>query len=565
MLKPALRASLLATVAAIVMSGPVRAQTSQPIRPWLENHFQAVGQSCNPDFRKRNSGTVIPRDVRELLGARLGESAFVYDRDSLNRYFARVYRRQNGGIVGVGNPLGMPYSHASGVIVDGDVDTLTRQNNCTTLLSANADTSFNLNLAGVRAALSAAATSRTSQTALLYSGEMISPVAAAVGAYGTLTDAPPGIDRFSAWLSIWWWYLTQPTLVEPGEAGELEIASHIDGLAVYRYVGLSQMAMLEGSTNVAGSVPFLSVRAAGTGQGQWGVDTRAADFSVAVVQRFPTNLPKPSMVISDAPALARFTAAPTNKQAIEDGSPLDLTYVLGGVPSNYCVQSRWNLKPEEAPSGHAAISNLRLQPGDNNSCVFTVTAIPPATAQAEGRVRVGFTVQVPITGAANTPTLVLPTPQWTLADNRAAISLLPTSAGAGSYQLPETLSLGVASPVLQLSWPVRERLENRKTSGVESGQSALTWTCGESAPRSATIPVGGLGWSRTGPDAAVALNLPIPIDLAPASTVDPVECRLDGALRMTVQGAPAVTVELPTYTFFVTRPPVATAPRQSLP
>jgi hypothetical protein len=539
---------------------PVDAQSAQrPVRPWLEEQFTLVGQSCNPTFAARG-GTVVPADVRRLIGPEfLAANAQVYPRASLNSFFGRVYLRAGTSLTDL-PPLAMPFSQADALIVDGDLDNLVRRNNCATLLSADADTKFNLNLAAVRTALSAAATSTTSETAFVYSGRLVSPIAVAVDRYPSLTATPQGVDRFSAWLAVWWWYIGNPDRIAAGALNQLEITSYVDGIAVYRYEGLQQSVLLNGSVSAAAAVPFISIRGSGQGRLSSETNSQGSDFGIAVIDQRTNYLPSAQTVANEAPAFARFTSAESNPRTIENGSPIRLSYALAGVPQPFCQPNRWYLASQQpGGDGHLTPSDVEVE-WTSGRCTFTLEAKPASAPQTSGDAVVEFSLNVPLSGApVGSPNLVITSPKWRLADNRAAITVSPANNAGVLLVLPNLEESGVPLPILQVSYPIQERQADRLTTGVSVVNSALTVTCGTAGARSLTIPPAGMIWSRTASSASLTLAIPLPIDLVPAD--DSIsECRLDGQAALSVQNVTQPgPASLPTYAFRVRRTvPVAT-------
>ncbi|MBA4804591.1 MAG: hypothetical protein H2038_08090 [Brevundimonas sp.] len=546
--------------ACLGLASESRAQESEQRRlgDWIEEHFRVVGRSCFAGFRPaRSNGTVVPEDIRnwQLLRDRWNESVTVYGNDSLDSIFSQVHRRVDGRYTG--EPLyriGASAERSSPIFyaLQGNA---TRQHNCATMLAASANTELRLDLAQVKLALSANVDQNRAQTAYAYAGRMVSPLAIALGLNPTTPDVAGPIPRFRAFMSLWDWYRISPGMIDAADRRELEIYSQVDGAALYRTEGLTQNAILSGAVNVSSVVPFLSGRGGGSGSLRAGLE--GANFEYAVAYwglPTPARLPTASEVARRAAQLARFTPASSNPVGVESAAPFAYSLDLADLPSNYCRQDYWELAAQAGRAGSATATRVEVQeqrvaPGPS-VCRFTFHFTPAAEAAAS--VSLAPAVKSVIRRPdGTTAELLLAPPPVSLPDFRSSVAL---RAATLARRIAVPADDAAAAPVIPMTFAVVERTTGRRASGVVSGSTHLTLSCGGQPARPMTLVGGVVRWSRTNEQASLAFDAGVPEDVSPPAGAPPVECSVNGrTLLMMEGGLPPLDTELPTSVFHLVR------------
>lgn len=559
--------AVLTAVLASSVATDASAQTPRPLKQWLGEQFQAVARSClRTSTPNQPADRFIPPDVRawSTLANRLDSNVPIYALDSLGTYFSTVYLRDatGPGLSREGlQPLGITYAETEATALYARRANGVRQDNCSTLLTASGNLSLPLTASVFRAAMETSVKESTSESLFLYSGTIVSPVAAALGLASTEVDRRTSVDRFSVYLAAWNWYRIQPHMADEGNAGRLEITRVIEGAAVYNVAGLTQRNLLSGNARIGGVIPFLSASAEVGGEGSdivGGTDTR---FGVAILSRAPygATFHGPARLAREAPLLAMVAPLATNPTSIAGPQPIQWSADLSGVPTAYCDRVFWQLATTANQSSDFTLSNfdVREAPEGARVCRFTVRATPSPTASSNVA-RLAFSVRSSIDDSnPAVPPLTIPIASTDIADYRASISLanpsgdLEYSLNAGPNRGPLTVAL---------TYLVKEK-DGQRATEVISGSPSVEITCGQNGAQGVPLGSEGVVFSRSAAgEGRIALTARIAAGsiFAPDETV--ATCGLRGQLVVAVQGGASRTLNLPTHAFTVTEvtptPPV---------
>lgn len=549
----------LAAVLAICGGGVANAQQQQNYEQWLGEQFQRVARSCLPTTNLNHPpARFIPADVRgwDSVSGELGANATIYSLDSLSAYFGTVWVRAADRSISSARlqPLGVTYSESEATALYPRRANGTRQHNCSTMFTASGGVS--LNAGAFRAAVNSSISGTQSETIFLYSGSVVSPVAAALGLATTEVERRPNVDRFSVYLAVWDWYRLHAARAVDGNEGRLEITRSIDGAATYRVRGLTQDLMMTGNARAGGGVPFVTANASTNLGGAWTVRDNMAGFGVAVLRRHPGTLPGPRNISENAPLLATVTPAQTNPTSIDSAAPINWAADLSGVPSGFCDRRFWKLKsPADGATGFT-LDNFDAAPVAEQArvCRFSVRATPrPApSAGASNVAGLSFAVMSEIPGAADraAPPLVIPVAATEIADLRASISLANPTA---DIEVVRPLA-GRENLLVPLTYVMREQSGSTATD-ISPGSAALQLTCNQNPPQDLVVAAEDVLFARASGQGRLVVTARIPAGSIPDPTDGPVSCQLSGSVTMTVrQGAPR-PLRLPTHAFTVVSPP----------
>lgn len=556
----------LGSVCTVLAPVVAQAQQLRPLGAWVQQQFHAVGSSCVPGFP--NNERIVPSDIRSwaLLSSRWATNVRVYDSQSLDSIFSVVYlnvpgqnRRQAAYRIGVAGQQTIP-------ILYQIQDNAVRKHNCATMLSASATANLNISIGNIRSALTANSTQTTSQTAYAYAGRMISPLAVGLGLNPTAPDSRGPVPPFRAAVAVWDWYRASPELIPPGERGELQILTEIDGAAFYRTTGLTQDVLLSGSANISAAIPFLAARgsAAATGSGQ--IENAYQEFSVAQWGEGTSHtLPSPAEIARRAAALARFVPSERNITGIEDSDPFTYTLTLTDLPSAYCRQDYWTIPARTTDTTsylatQTGVSvNLRGTSGEPGQCDFTFQFVPATTATATVGIAPAIRSLIGNPETNSVRELVLTADPIRLTDYRASLAAAqasgPSQLIVASDQPPNTRN------AISLTFEISEK-NNRRASGVVTGSTRMTLRCDRGVERQIVFPSGSVRFGRTEGLPSLALDVGIPAEAIPTSGTI-ARCVLDGRSTLTTEGnAPPLEVDLPTHPIgiWMSTPAVPTDP-----
>lgn len=554
----------LASALFAIAGGDARAQQQQNYEQWLGEQFQRVARSCLPDnnFGNQSAEKYIPTDVRtwDSVARNMDSNASIYSLDSLSAYFGTVWvRGTDRSISSVGlQPLGVTYAETEATALYPRRANGTRQHNCSTMFTASG--SLNLNAGAFRAAVSSSMTGTQSETIFLYSGTIVSPVAAALGLATTEVDRRPNVDRFSVYLAVWDWYRLHADRAVLGNEGRLEITRSIEGAATYRVRGLTQDVLMTGNARAGGGVPFMSASAGANLGGSWSARDNMAGFGVAVLRRNAGTLPGPRNISENAPLLATVTPAQTNPTSIDSASPINWAADLSGVPTAFCDRRFWKPKPPADGTTGFTIDNFDAAPVADQArvCRFSVRATPRPTPNsgASNVASLAFAVmsEVPDAAAGAAPPLVIPVASTEIADLRASISLAnPT--GDIEFARPSAGRGGLAVP---LTYAMREQSGSTATD-IVPGSAALQLVCNQNPPQDLIVAAEDVLFARTSGQGRLVVTARIPTGSMPDPADGAVNCQLSGTMMMAVrQGAPR-QLRLPTHAFTVVAPPAPPA------
>lgn len=553
------RAAMAVLTAALASSVATEAgaQTPRPLKQWLGEQFQSVARSCLPlSATNQAPERYIPADVRtwDTFANQMDASVPIYSLDSLGSYFSAIYLRGDGGALSrAGQPLGVTYAENEATALYSRRASSTLQHNCSTMLTASGNIDIPLSASVFRAAMSTSATESRSQSIFLYSGRIVSPVAAALGLTSTEVDRRPNVDRFSVYLAGWHWYRLHPGMADDGNTDRLEITHMVDAAAAYRVSGLTQATLMSGNARVAAAVPFLSAAAEASGNAGWNAQTNNRGFGVAILHRPPggATFPGPRRLSAEAPLLASVTPAAGNAAVIDGPQPIQWSADLSGVPTAYCDRLFWQLTATPDQPSDFSFSNFDVRPAPEGVrvCRFTVRATPASNAGSNvARLAFGVSSQIPTVAEDVAPPLVIPMASTDIADYRASISLANPS-GDLAYALNAAPNRGPLT--VPLTYLLRES-DGRRATEVISGSPEIEITCGQAEPQSVLLGPQDVVFGRSNGEGRITLTARI----ASGSIFGPDEtettCRLGGKLVVAVQNSAPRTLNLPTHRFTVT-------------
>lgn len=555
------RALAVALPIAMAVGWPTAAaaQESRPLNRWLGEQFLTVARTCLPASSTNLAPErYIPADVRswDTFANRLEQNVPIYSLDSLGSYFSNIYLRgDNGSLSRNGmQPLGVTYAENEATALYSRTASGIRQHNCSTMLSASGDINIPLSANVFRAAINTSVTESRSQSIYLYSGRIVSPVAAALGLASTEVDRRPNVDRFSVYLAAWNWYRLHPSMVEPGNQARLEITRVIDGAAAYRMTGLTQAVLMSGNARIGAAIPFVSASAEASGSGNASIRQNTAGFGVAVLNRHPgATFPGAVRLSADAPLLANVTPVATNPTSIDGAQPIQWSADLSGVPTAYCDRIFWQLAAAPNRANTFDYSNFTVQPAPEGArvCRFTVRATPTANATSNvARLAFSVSTSIPGVGADVAPPLTIPLASTDIADYRASISLANPQG-----DLAYTLNAEPNGPPLSvpLTYIVREK-DGRRATEVISGSAILEVACGQAQPQSVPLGPQDITFGRSNGEGRITLTARIPRGSIFGPDEAVASCGLGGLLVVGVEGAAPRTLTLPTHAFTVSAP-----------
>lgn len=549
--------AILTAALASSVATEASAQTPRPLRQWLGEQFQSVARSCLPlSATNQAPERYIPADVRvwDTFSGRLDTSVPIYSLDSLGSYFSTIYLRGDGDALSrAGQPLGVTYAENEATALYSRRASSTLQHNCSTMLTASGNIDIPLSASVFRAAMSTSATESRSQSIFLYSGRIVSPVAAALDLTSTEVDRRPNVDRFSVYLAGWHWYRIHPNMAVAGNTDRLEITHMIDAAAAYRVSGLTQATLMSGNARVGASVPFLSAAAEASGNAGWNAQSNNKGFGVAILNRPAggATFPGPLRLSAEAPLLASVTPVATNAAFIDGPQPIQWSADMSGVPTAYCDRLFWQLTATPNHASDFILSNFDVRPAPEGVrvCRFTVRAAPAPNA-VSNVARLAFSVSSSIPGvtADVAPPMTISVASTDIADYRASISLANPS-GDLAYTLNAAPNRGPLT--VPLTYLVRES-DGRRATEVISGSPEIEITCGQADPQSVLLGPQDIVFGRSNGEGRITLTARI----SSGSIFGPDEavttCGLRGKLVVAVEGAAPRTLNLPTHAFTVT-------------
>lgn len=519
----------------------------QNLRPWMEAQFLRVGQSCFNRFRARDNRTVIPADVLlwGSIQSRLDTPYTVHNGASLNSLFARVYRVNNGRREPVGQEIGITWASSVPPVVYEQTASAQRRHNCTTMLSANARTELRLDVAEIRAALEASMTNNSSLTAFVYSGRMISPIAASTNLVTTVTRTPNGIAPFGVLASIWNWYNVNRDMIDAGTAGNLRIINELQGVAFYQVTGLNQTGYLNASASAAGSFLVFSASAGAQGQVQQSITGTVNDFAVAlsaIPEQAYTRLPGPAEIAANATERVDFRPAATDVR-VEGPGNFRYAVDLYDLPQAYCNQSVWSLSPPEgtvAARGQLRLTEVRTADAAGvEVCRFTVNVTPPATPSTvvEIPLAVKWSIVAPTQNATAIDLVLAPRETISVPDYRASITI-GNAAGPNAIVIPAAGDAAIAVPLTY--WLLET--QGRRAAGLVPTSARLRLTCGTGEPRVVPLRGDAASWVRGG-DGSAKILVSAELSRQSLQSVQagtPAQCTLAGDIDLTVEGSSSI-------------------------
>jgi hypothetical protein len=429
---------------AIFAAGDASAQSNPTPPPtvetYLNGHFIDVVNQCariTRFTRSRQLIPAVPAALRSSIGADFQGGYQALDRRTLTDLYSAIwttpttaesaefgsYRRLTDG-------LALRFSSADDRVVYGEADSTRHTHNCSTVVSFALQAGARLGEDALAAALRASHDDTTNLSLSLVTGTFRSPI------WSVFSDAPgrqpPRSNRFAAYAALWQWYRAVPTRAD--EVNKYFLLDQFDGLAMYRFTGLSWKTMGGGSVSASGNLAVISASASARGQIDMTGSTTTDNFYVLRFARsVPTFRPLPSVsaIASGLAETADFIQVgewPTTP--ITSSAPVRLIHEIA-LPARLCDSPNW--------TSNDAVTELSVQSVESSDptvaevCRFSALFTPPVIAAADGGAATQYeaTLQFPSATNPTSSTARLRDIKFvvgrgeSLADYRSRVSLLP--------------------------------------------------------------------------------------------------------------------------------------------
>lgn len=433
-------AAVLAASNASAQSNPPSPAPPPTVESYLNGHFIDVVNQCAriSRFTRGNQRIpAVPAALRSSIGSDFQGAYQALDRRTLTDLYSAIwtaptaaepaefgsYRRLTDG-------LALRFSNADDRVVYGEADSTRHTHNCSTVVSFALQAGARLGGDELAAALKASHDDTTNLNLSLVTGTFRSPI------WSVFSDAPgrqpPRSNRFAGYAALWQWYRAIPTRAD--EVNKYFLLDQFDGLAMYRFSGLSWKTMGGGSANAGGTMAVFSASASARGQIDITGSTTTNNFNVLRFARsVPTFRPLPSVatIASGLAETADFKQVgewPTTP--ITSRAPVRLIHEIA-LPARLCDSPNW--------TSNSAVTELSVQSVESSDptaaevCRFSALFTPPAIAPAGGGAATQYeaTLQFPSVTNPTGPAARLRDIKFVvgrgeyLADYRSRVSLLP--------------------------------------------------------------------------------------------------------------------------------------------
>ena len=560
---------VVASVPTAPASVPATAGLQNTLSSFVNGEFKEVGKTCLPAQAARRFGfltgrrsatpaSYVPSDVQgwSVLKDHWDAPVEVQSAQSLNAVFAQVFEVIGEGEAATRRPLaqrlGVAWPSTDRPILYEHASNAQRQHNCVTMLGSNAQLSAGLSAADLRAAFTATTTRADTETAFAYAGVMVSPIAAVLGLNTTTVDAPTGVSSFRIASAIWQWYRR----TKPAPGAHLQIRNQVEGLAVYRVIGLTQTALLTAEGAAGLNVPFFSPRATVSGNTQTSTTSSERSYAVAywVGESDFIDLPDKAQIERHMRSAADFSATQGQNLSVQSNSRVEFSADLADLPSNYCRTAEWGLAAPQQhagePSNLGEASDLRVAPapGTPGSCRFTVSVTPKSTSRSV----VGAVIAVRAAEDTSGPPL-LESRRYDIPDYRADLVI-------GSGDGPRFVAFTAASTPLNymISYSVRSK---HGRSITLDGATRVTVSCQGRPERAILLQTTDVEVPKS--NDRISLKVPLPGDLIDASTSS-VSCTLGGTTHLKGGNTATEELQFPSYDISVTRSAATPLPAPSV-
>lgn len=429
--------AIIAASSASAQSNPGPPTT---VENYLNGHFIDVVNQCARITRFTRGAQripAVPPALRSSLGADYQGAYQALDRRTLTDLYSAIwttpttaapaefgsYRRLTDG-------LALRFSSGDDRVVYGEADNTRHTHNCSTVVSFAVQAGARLGGEELAAALRASHDDTTNLNLSLVTGTFSSPI------WSVFSDAPsrqpPRSNRFAAYAALWQWYRADPTRAD--EVNKYFLLDQFEGLAMYRFTGLSWKTMGGGSVSVGGNLAVVSASATARGQIDMTGSTTTNNFYVLRFARsVPAFRPLPSVatIASGLAETADFKQVgewPTTP--ITSSAPVRLIHEIA-LPARLCDSPSW--------TSNSAVTELSVQSVESSdptvaeTCRFSALFTPPATAAAGGGAAIQYeaTLQFPSATNPDSRAARLRDIKFvvgrgeSLADYRSRVSLLP--------------------------------------------------------------------------------------------------------------------------------------------
>ena len=447
-------------------------QSQSRLDDWIESQFTAVGSSCVQGFKVKKNKSVTPSRVLHwnAVESRLGQRFRVYPTASVEYLFREVFEVKNGSLNPIGETIGVPWSGPLPPVMDGGLSEGRQDYNCVTMLAANGE--LELKVSQMQAALAAGTSGQQSQTAFVFAGNMVSPIAWALGKSTTTLADIPGVSTLGVRLALWHWYRNRPTFAA---RTDLAIRNKIDGMAFYIVEGLTQETMLKAEGDFRFSLPYLSGKAGAKWNVQREVVGKVKDYSVMLFADVDTATLDSAVELAKRSPV-RLQPAPGNISKVEDDGPFNVSADVADVPPSLCSDDFWKLDGTGPSGNRASLDDLRVTyeqtSGDTYVCRFTARAKPPAPGGSTVVIALPVVSEIQL-DKSSVLGFRMRLPEFAITDTRASFSLSIRQAPV--LVLDERQSAPVK---FSLVYDLIEKNEMRAEKAAE-GSTSLSMSCGE--------------------------------------------------------------------------------------
>ncbi len=431
---------LSAVAALLAPSAVAQTQTAPPtLRSYVETELLGVVEQCTglTEFKRQNRViSPIPTQLANSLAEPLTRPYQELDGRTLTDLYSAIWYVPPTGVSPefgqyrrASTNLGLRFSEGDDRVVYGEANSSRHSHNCSSIVSFAAQAQARIPLPALTAALNASHDDERNLSLSMVTGTFRSPV---FDAFTSDTGRRPVSrpNRFAAYAALWQWYAATPN--RANQANTYFILDEFDGMAIYRFSGLSWKTHMDASAEGGGALAVISASASARGRLDLSGSTTTTNFSVV---RFGSSVPsfKPLPSASDAASGVNATAdfVPTgdwSQAAITNRTPIRLVHTIA-LPTALCDRPAWT--PNDAVSRLRVRSINGAAPGEPERCEFSADFTPPAAAPSGGTVEIQYeaTLPFPSTDPAGTGRdikFVIGSGE-TLADFRSRISLIPES------------------------------------------------------------------------------------------------------------------------------------------
>lgn len=561
---------------------PAQDRPSQPesasitLQQWLDGEFSAVVQNCTglTQLRRRSGNapvSAIPGPVRENLANRLTATVESYPDRKLTTLFATVWSANNGanGQPATYSPqprfLGLNFAIEEDRIPFAGMSNIQHTHTCSSVLgfAIRANGELKLSAAEIKSALESTFENTSTLSVSMSSGRFFSPVPVVLGIAPEVQR--PTIDAFATYMAVWDWYA-----VSPVRAGQRNyIIERIDGVARYRYSGLTMDTMTTASAGASSGLLGFSASLEGSGRVSANGATDINNFQIVRFSGPDTmqwaELPTVETVAARAANTAHFVPLPeeASRGPIVNTQPYRLAHRISGIPTGLCNEARWTA---------TNVSNFRMSTRDDAEgqngqvCVLTSDYTPPTTPEDDGSLSVQYSITT--TFPASSPSVAgrdlvlrVPATPVEVADARSRLAFDFFSGTLLGAPATDT-SVRVSG---NLRYRIVERLPTTAT-GIGAAPRVTVACAGDAPVRIPTSARFVPGQTSLGQPPEVHIDLQETTLTLPADAPGSGECVVDGVIDVIIANANQTTARtLPSRTFpsvtFRAAPPLP--PRQA--